>query len=361
MTILNIKKRDGEIVPFDRTRIENAISMACDAIGHRDKNFIPSLTDAIIEDISAHRLPAVEDIQDAVEKNLMKAEFFEIAKEYILYREHRKTVREADHLEYVKKFENRTLTVTKRDGSTELFDLGKIRRVYDRVSQGFEKTCPFSDMVEVLKDSVVDEMTTKDISRLLIKTTIDLISIENISWQNIAGRIMILDLYKQASRNRNIPTGAVYSGENFKALFDTYIMEGLYYKDFYKYYSDEEILKAGNHISKTQDFEYPYTTTLAISKRYLMNYNKVVRELPQEMYMAVALFLAIPEKDEDRFDIAMKIYDMCSGQKISLPTPTLMNARSNFHQLSSCFKMSIEDDLRAIYHNVENIAQISKF
>jgi len=216
-------------------------------------------------------------------------------------------------------------------------------------------------MVEVLKDSVVDEMTTKDISRLLIKTTIDLISIENISWQNIAGRIMILDLYKQASKNRNIPTGAVYSGENFKTLFDTYIAEGLYYKDFYKYYSNEEILKAGNHISKMQDFEYPYTTTLAISKRYLMNYNKVVRELPQEMYMAIALFLAIPEKDKNRFDIAMKIYDMCSGQKISLPTPTLMTARSNFHQLSSCFKMNIEDDLRAIYHNIENIAQISKF
>jgi len=134
MTILNIKKRDGEIIEFDRTRIENAINMACDAVGHRDKSFIPTLTDVIITDISIHRLPAIEDIQDIVEKNLMKAELFEIAKEYILYREHRKKIREAEHSEYVKKFENRTLTVTKRDGSTELFDLGKIRRVYDRVS-----------------------------------------------------------------------------------------------------------------------------------------------------------------------------------------------------------------------------------
>jgi len=77
--------------------------------------------------------------------------------------------------------------------------------------------------------------------------------------------------------------------------------------------------------------------------------------------MSAALFLAIPEPEEKRFDIAMKIYEYCSDGKISLATPTLLNSRTNFHQLSSCFKMNIDDDLRAIYHNIENMAQISKF
>lgn len=107
--------------------------------------------------------------------------------------------------------------------------------------------------------------------------------------------------------------------------------------------------------------EYNYTTVLMFKKRYLLNPNKVINELPQEMYMAAALFLAIPEKDEDRLQVAIDIYHACSRQEISLPTPTLLNARSNFHQLSSCFKMNIGDDLRSIYHNVENIAQVSKF
>jgi ribonucleoside-diphosphate reductase alpha chain len=96
-------------------------------------------------------------------------------------------------------------------------------------------------------------------------------------------------------------------------------------------------------------------------KRYLHNPNKVIKELPQEMYMSVALFLAIPEKDADRFEVAKKIYDACSLQKLSLPTPTLLNARTNYNQLSSCFKLNLDDDLRSIYHNVENMAQISKF
>ena len=77
--------------------------------------------------------------------------------------------------------------------------------------------------------------------------------------------------------------------------------------------------------------------------------------------MSIALFLAIPEPEEKRVAVALKIYEYCSTQKISLPTPTLMNARTNFHQLSSCFKLNVDDDLRSIYHNIENMAQISKF
>jgi len=60
-------------------------------------------------------------------------------------------------------------------------------------------------------------------------------------------------------------------------------------------------------------------------------------------------------------DFAKKVYDACATWKVSLPTPTLLNARTNFHQLSSCFKFNVDDDLRAIYHNIENMAQVSKF
>lgn len=55
------------------------------------------------------------------------------------------------------------------------------------------------------------------------------------------------------------------------------------------------------------------------------------------------------------------MYEYCSTWKISLPTPTILNARTNYHQLSSCFKLNVDDDLRSIYHSVENMAQISKF
>ncbi|HBB04670.1 TPA: hypothetical protein DCZ39_07425 [Patescibacteria group bacterium] len=120
-------------------------------------------------------------------------------------------------------------------------------------------------------------------------------------------------------------------------------------------------MQVGHYLSKETDMDYNYTTTLMLKKRYLLNPNKIYKELPQEMYMSIALFLAIPEPKEKRIEVALKIYEYCSTQKISLPTPTLMNARTNFHQLSSCFKLNVDDDLRSIYHNIENMAQISKF
>jgi ribonucleoside-diphosphate reductase alpha chain len=153
----------------------------------------------------------------------------------------------------------------------------------------------------------------------------------------------------------------IYEAKHYKALFDEYIENGLYSKDFYDYYSEDDILEAGEYLKKENDFEYNYTTMMMYRKRYLLNPNKVIKELPQEMYMSVALFLAMPEAKEDRLKVAKKIYDYCSTGKISLPTPTLLNARTNFHQLSSCFKFNVDDDLRAIYHSIENMAQVSKF
>ncbi|MCH2188372.1 ribonucleoside-diphosphate reductase subunit alpha, partial [Candidatus Gracilibacteria bacterium] len=204
-------------------------------------------------------------------------------------------------------------------------------------------------------------MKTSDILNMMVKSSIDLITVENTSWQYIAGRLTTIDLYKEASKNRGMDITKIYDENEYVKLFEEYVEKELYYKDFFKYYSKDQILEAGKKLKKDTDLSYNYTTLLMYKKRYLLNPNKIVKELPQEMYMSVALFLAIPEPEDKRLEIAFKIYEYCSTGKISLPTPTLLNARTNYHQLSSCFKLNVDDDLRSIYHNVENMAQISKF
>jgi ribonucleoside-diphosphate reductase alpha chain len=104
----------------------------------------------------------------------------------------------------------------------------------------------------------------------------------------------------------------IYQAKHYKKLFDDYIDKGLYYKNFYDYYSEEDIVEAGKYLKKEYDFEYNYTTILMYKKRYLLNKNNITKELPQEMYMSIALFLAIPEKKENRLDFAKKIYKYCA-------------------------------------------------
>lgn len=364
---MKIQKRDGEIVPFEKKKVRNAIKkafIACDK--EITEELLNKIVNFVLEKLNAENYInsnciTVECVQDIVEKSLMKYEYFEIAKSYIIYRQKHTQIRKEQHEKLVEMFEKRSLVVIKNDKKKQKFDLKKLEKVFNRATKGYKKTCNFNDFIEEFKKNLVPEMHSKDIIKLMVKTAVDLISTTNIAWQHVAARIFLSNLYKQASRNRKINIEEIYTPEKYKNLFDTYIEEGLYYKDFYKYYSDEDILNAGKKLSLKIDNDYEYTTVLSFSKRYLLNPNGIVRELPQEMYMSVALFLAIPEKDEGRLEYAFKLYEYISKQYISLPTPTLLNGRTNYHQLSSCFKLNVDDDLRAIYHSIENMAQISKF
>jgi len=105
---------------------------------------------------------------------------------------------------------------------------------------------------------------------------------------------------------------------------------------------------------------YKHGTVLMYDKRYLINRDEVTRELPQHMYLINAMFLGIPESPESRLEFVKKLYKMTATAEISLPTPTLLNARTTNSQLSSCFILTPADDLKSIYHNIDSMAQISK-
>lgn len=373
MWIKFVKKRNWDIVNFDKNFIKNAIEKAHKKIKDNSSGPIDEINfEDILEticcdiDIAKKKLDDedliwVEDIQDVVEKNLMEAGHYDVAKEYILYRNKQNEIRAEEKEGIIEKIEQNQLHVLKNNGSKEIFKMEKIKKVYKKIVWDLAELCPFEDISTALKKYIVDEIHTSDINKLMVKAAVNLISMENIHWQFIAGRFLTIDLYKKASRERNIELKDLYTPKAFADFVKEYVDAGRYYEDFFKYYSMEDILKAGEYLVPERDMEYGYTTLLMLNKRYLCNPNKIVKEIPQYMYLAVALFLAIPEKKENRLKIVKEIYEATSSQKLSLATPTLMNARRKFHQLSSCFVLNADDDLRSIYHNVENIAQISKF
>jgi len=368
MELKVIKTREGDLINFDRTRIERVIEKASESVGAFDIHFIEEVTDRVEERLKeiiinsdGTEFITVETVQDQVERELMESGHFEVMKNFIIYRSERIKKREIAKEKVEKKLEKKIFKIKKSDWVKENFDIEKVRKTYKIVSYRLARKCRFEEIADSLKKYIVEWMKTSDITKMLIKSAIDLITVENTSWQFIAGRLALIDLYKEASNNRWMDIKKIYEAKHYKALFDEYVELWLYSKDFYDYYSAEDILEVGSYLKKENDFDYNYTTMMMYRKRYLLNPNWVIKELPQEMYMSVALFLAMPESKETRLSTAKKIYDYCSTGKISLPTPTLLNARTNFHQLSSCFKFNVDDDLRAIYHSIENMAQVSKY
>jgi len=94
-----VLKRDGTRVPFDRSRIENAIFAAARAVGNGEgRPWAETLTWAVLGLLeerfaSKGRFPQVEEIQDVVEEVLVKSGNPRVAKAYILYRERRAAAR----------------------------------------------------------------------------------------------------------------------------------------------------------------------------------------------------------------------------------------------------------------------------
>jgi len=368
MELKVIKTREGDLVNFDRTRIERVVEKAAESVGVNDLKFVDDITDGVIENLKDILLSSdrtefitIEIIQDQIERELMESGHFSVMKHFIIYRNDRSKRRELEKEKVEKKLEKNIFKIIKTTWKKENFEIEKIKKTYKIVSYWLARKCRFEEIADSLKKYIVEGMKTSDITKMLIKSAIDLVTVENTSWQFIAGRLALIDLYKEASNNRKMDIKKIYESKHYLSLFKEYVEAGLYSKDFFEYYSEDEILEAWEYLKKENDFDYNYTTMMMYRKRYLLNPNKVVKELPQEMYMSIALFLAMPEAKENRLKIAKKIYDYCSTGKISLPTPTLLNARTNFHQLSSCFKFNVDDDLRAIYHSIENMAQVSKF
>ena len=96
-TLTHIRKRNGDIVAFDATKITVAIQKA--NLESTDKTFtkrqLDALTKSVIHGIRDQETPGVEYIQDAVERALIKNNYASTAKAYILYRADHTRIREA--------------------------------------------------------------------------------------------------------------------------------------------------------------------------------------------------------------------------------------------------------------------------
>jgi len=122
LRIVQIRKRDGRIVPFDKEKITSAIYRAIVATGGRDRTVADTLSsrvvDALDQKYGDEAIPAVEDVQDIVERVLVENGQAKVAKAYIIYRQKRAEIR----LEKQRILEKESI-----DEVDKVFDLNALR------------------------------------------------------------------------------------------------------------------------------------------------------------------------------------------------------------------------------------------
>lgn len=250
------------------------------------------------------------------------------------------------------------ILVQKRDGDLVPFNVAKIKKAIEWACEGL-KVNPL-ELESRISLNVKNNMSTVQIQESLISIALSLTNIEkfeNLDWRFVASRLLLLNLYKESKRTR----GHDYFGYGSYYIFIKKAVDnGIYDKQILQEYSEEEIREFEKERNPSYDYDYDYAGMNLLKTRYLMKLEGNTFELPQDMYLTIALLLAIPEKKENRLNVAKQIYHATASKKLSLATPIVLNLRRVNGNLASCFITSMDDDLENIYYTLDQLAQISK-
>ena len=333
-----IIKRSMAEERYSGDKIVKAMEKAFISVGvEHDADLIADLLRQVEAEFADREQAGVEEIQDAVERVMMANGCFDAAKSYILYREKRaemRKIREALVAEIGD--ENLLPVLASIQSSYEHYDLTRLEAKYIAMQK---------------PDSTIDARL-----ELLTKSAAELTTQEEPNWEKIAGRLLYYTFSRELKK-----TEENYGLTSFYEKLRYLTSEGLYGKYILDSYSKKEIEEAFEFTDDERNNLYTYAGLDLLISRYLIhNRSHVVLESPQDMYLGIALHLALKE-GEDRMTWVRKFYDIMSLQKVTMATPTQSNARKPYHQLSSCFIDTVPDSLDGIYSSVSKFADVSKF
>lgn len=338
---MQITKRNGTTESYNREKIAVAIKKSFASTGQEIiEETIQEMVNEVEQFVHSNSANCnVERIQDEVERCLMEHGFYAEAKNYILYRWQRTERRKAIN------------DITTGTGNPQIMDvLKEIQK--DFTSNEYSLTV----LAEKFSSFCKPEMSSDERLSALVKAAVELTTQEAPDWEFIAARLLNFQLTeKQEKQARISDIHSFY--EKLRYLTN----EGLYGSYILDSYSQQEIEEAAGFICPERDKLFNYSGLDLLSKRYLIRtHSHEPMESVQEMYLGIALHLAMPEK-RDRLQWVRKFYDLLSKLEVTMATPTLSNARKPYHQLSSCFIDTVPDSLEGIYRSIDNFAMVSKF
>lgn len=332
-----IKKRDGRVEDFKKEKISKAISKAFKSVENKvNEEELDKITSKVVNSIE-EEMPAVEEVQDLVEKALMELGYFDCAKSYILYRNSRKEKR------------------ANRDEIASLITTLDLRATLKGIEKDFgEEEYDLSHLLSKFKSFLSKETSEEGKVKALIKAAVELTSFEAPKWEYIASRLYIYSFNNKLKQiQKELGITSLYSKIQYLVDNDIY---GIF---LLEKYTKEEIDECEKMIVKSRDRLINYSSFELILKRYLAkNHNGIVLESIQEMWLTISMHLAMNEKDKLYW--VKRFYESLSKLEFTLATPTMGNARKPFHQLSSCFIDTVEDSLDGIFKSITNFATVSK-
>ncbi|MBP7927715.1 ribonucleoside-diphosphate reductase subunit alpha, partial [Patescibacteria group bacterium] len=356
MSVSKVYKRDGRLVDFDKSKIESALKRAFisteTSIADEDLKLIADTVVAEVMDRFVDKIPGVEEIQDIVEKRLAKSEYFKVAKSYILYREKHKELRE----EIVADVQDKVIYIRLSDGTLAPFNFKDVEII---LRNNFGDMGSKAVMFEVLEDvqrSVFDGMEYKDLYRSIIMAVSSRIELDP-DYSRIATRIVLNGLYKDILGQDEFTEGFEYA---YRVTFEQKVRQGVAASRLDPRMLDFDFTALSQQIVCSRDKLLEYRGILMFADKYaLKDPSQEIYELPQYFWMRVAMGLSLNEANKNQSVI--EFYHTLSQLLYVPSSPTLYHAGFTHSQMSSCFLMTVLDDLDHIFKSYNDHAQLAKY
>ncbi len=243
-----------------------------------------------------------------------------------------------------------TLCKTLNDGAREAVSFSEIDQIIKQAAQGY--CVDTAQLKEQVLPLINKSSSLNEIINNLILLALKFTSVQEPDWKNIAGRLRMFYVYNNCGREH------LY---DYPKTLRQNVGRGLYTNDIQKTFTPSEIRLAASYINPAFDFVYDYAGANLLVKRYLCEYEDKIAELPQDMFLTIALLIEQNSPRDIRMKLVKDTYEKLADRKISLATPLLMNLRRPQGNLSSCFITIIDDSRDSIFYVIDQISSISKF
>ncbi|MEZ6189339.1 MAG: ribonucleoside-diphosphate reductase subunit alpha [Planctomycetota bacterium] len=365
---LMVVRRNGDVVPFDPERIERAIKKAFIAVEGTEasasnrvhnvaRDLAERVTNVLRRRMSRGGIVHIEDIQDQVELALMRASEHKIARAYVLYREAR--IRERQELAQGQAeapvVETPGVRMVRPDGSEVVLNDAQLMQPIQRACAGLDDVDP-SLLLGEIKKNVFDGISQHELEEAFVMGTRAMVEREP-NYSYVAARLLLDSLKEEAFRTA-LPQ-ADPSEQTYASYFASYVRRGIEVDQLDPRLAEFDLERLAQAIDPERDRQFAYLGLQTLYDRYLLHIDDQRYELPQAMFMRVAMGLALNEIDRE--ERAIEFYGVLSRFDFMCSTPTLFNAGTRRPQLSSCFLTTISDDLEGIFGSIKDNAMLAKF
>ena len=235
--------------------------------------------------------------------------------------------------------------VVKRDGSVESLDLNKLHLMVEESCKDLSGVS--ASQVEMTSGiQFYDGISTAEVQEILIKSTADLIDLENPNYQFVAARLLLFSVRKSLY-------GKIKDHPTFFEHINKCVDASVYDKEILSNYTEEELNRLGDYIKHNRDYLFTYAGLRQVVDKYLVQDRSTgkVYETPQFMYMMIAATIFAQYPKETRISYVKRYYDATSKHKINIPTPIMAGVRTPLRQFASCVLVDSDDTLDSIGHS----------